>query len=97
MMPSSAAISSVRSTSLFLNCSRSLKVLVGGRYWNTYALGRPVQYVDMPTVRSIVRDAGSKEYKFSSIVLGIVNSTPFQKRTKMTQELEQPAVRTAER
>ena len=32
-----------------------------------------------------------------AIVLGIVNSTPFQKRTKVTQEIENPAVRTAER
>jgi hypothetical protein len=44
----------------------------------TYALGRSVQYYDMPTVRKIVRDAGKDNYRFSSIVLGIVKSVPFQ-------------------
>jgi hypothetical protein len=48
----------------------------------TYALGRPVQYDNMPTVRSIVRGAASNDYRFSSIVLGIVESAPFQMRMK---------------
>ena len=63
----------------------------------TYALGRGLAYYDMPTVRAIVRDTAPDNYRFSSIVLGIVNSTPFQKRTKVTQEIENPAVRTAAR
>ena len=46
----------------------------------TYALGRGLEYYDMPAVRTIVRDAGSKDYRFSSLVLGIVRSTPFQMR-----------------
>ena len=48
----------------------------------TYALGRGLGYYDMPAVRAIVRDAARSDYRFSSIVLGIVNSTPFQKRIK---------------
>lgn len=44
----------------------------------TYALGRGLEYYDMPAVRRIVRDARSKDYRFSSIVLGIARSTPFQ-------------------
>jgi len=44
----------------------------------TFALGRPVQYFDMPTVRAIVRDAGKQDYRLSAIVLGIVNSPAFQ-------------------
>ena len=44
----------------------------------TYALGRGLEYYDMPAVRKIVRDGRSKDYRFSSIVLGIVRSTPFQ-------------------
>ncbi len=44
----------------------------------TYALGRGVEYYDMPAVRKIVRDAQSKDFRFSSIVLGIVRSAPFQ-------------------
>ncbi len=48
----------------------------------TYALGRGLDYNDQPAVRSIVRNASTNEYKFSSIVLGIVNSVPFQKKQK---------------
>ncbi len=46
----------------------------------TYGLGRGLEYYDMPTVRGIARGAASTDYKFSSIVLGIVKSTPFQMR-----------------
>ena len=44
----------------------------------TYALGRPVEYFDMPAVRGIVRDAARNGYRFSSLVTAIVKSTPFQ-------------------
>jgi len=46
----------------------------------TYALGRRAEYYDMPAVRKITRDAAKENYKFSSLVLGIVKSDPFQKR-----------------
>ena len=46
----------------------------------TYALGRGVDYYDMPAVRKIVRDAAAHDYRFSTLVLGIVQSTPFQMR-----------------
>jgi len=46
----------------------------------TYGLGRGLEYYDMPTVRRIAMDASRSDYKFSSIVLGIVNSTPFKMR-----------------
>jgi hypothetical protein len=49
-----------------------------------YGLGRGVQYYDMPSVRSIVRDAARNDYRLSSIVLGIVKSTPFQMKVKGT-------------
>jgi hypothetical protein len=48
----------------------------------TYALGRPVQYYDMPAVRSIVRRAARNDYRFSSLVLGVVESAPFQMKMK---------------
>jgi hypothetical protein len=54
----------------------------------TYALGRGVDYRDMPAVRTIVRDAARDEYKFSSIVLGVVCSTPFQMRKAPEKESE---------
>lgn len=47
----------------------------------TYGLGRGLDYYDKPVVRSIVRDAARDNYRFSSIVMGIVRSTPFQMRT----------------
>jgi hypothetical protein len=44
----------------------------------SYGLGRGLEYYDMPTVRAIVRDAAKDDYRFVSIVLGIVNSPAFQ-------------------
>ncbi len=46
----------------------------------TFALGRGVEYYDGPAVRKIVRDSAKDGYRFSSIILGIVKSTPFQLR-----------------
>ncbi len=48
----------------------------------TYALGRPVHYDDMPTVRAIVRRGAQNDYHFSSLVLGVVESAPFQMKMK---------------
>ena len=45
-----------------------------------YALGRGLDAHDMPAVRAIIRDAAGRDYRFSSIVLGIVRSTPFTMR-----------------
>jgi hypothetical protein len=44
----------------------------------SYALGRRVEYYDMPTIRDIDRDAAANGNKLSAFVLGIVESTPFQ-------------------
>jgi len=46
----------------------------------TYALGRNLESYDMPAVRAIVRRAAENDYRFSSVVLGIVRSTPFKMR-----------------
>ena len=48
----------------------------------TYALGRAVEYHDMPTVRSIMRNAETNEHSFTSLVLGIVQSPQFTQRVK---------------
>jgi mono/diheme cytochrome c family protein len=48
----------------------------------TYALGRGLEHYDMPAVRGIVSAAGRDSYRFSSLVLGIVRSVPFQMRVK---------------
>jgi hypothetical protein len=59
----------------------------------TYALGRGVQYFDMPGIRKIVKDAGRDNYKFSSIVMGIVAAPAFQssKIEPGTGQLSAPA------
>ncbi len=44
----------------------------------TYALGRGLTPHDMPVVRGIVREAASEDYRFSALVLGVANSTPFR-------------------
>jgi len=49
----------------------------------TYALGRGVEPADMPVVRRVVKKAGQNDYHFMSIIMGIVESAPFQMRTKL--------------
>jgi mono/diheme cytochrome c family protein len=56
----------------------------------TFSLGRGVAASDMPSVRSIIRDAAGRDYRFSNIVLGIVRSTPFTMRIKAAPEREAP-------
>jgi mono/diheme cytochrome c family protein len=64
----------------------------------TYALGRGVEPSDMPVVRSIVKKAAANNYRFESIVQSIVESAPFQMRTRLesaeptrvAQSLERP-------
>jgi hypothetical protein len=51
----------------------------------TYALGRGLDYYDAPAVRAIAQDARGKDYRFSSLVLGVVNSRPFQMRMASAQ------------
>ena len=46
----------------------------------TYAIGRGVEYYDAPAIRSIVRDAAARDYRWSSLISGIVTSPPFQMR-----------------
>jgi hypothetical protein len=46
----------------------------------TYSMGRTLEYYDMPTVRTVVRDARTKDYKFSAIVQALVNSEQFKVR-----------------
>jgi hypothetical protein len=60
----------------------------------TYALGRGVEAHDMPMVRTIVRESEASNYRFSSLVTSIVESTPFQMSMKpATQAPAQQAAR----
>jgi hypothetical protein len=45
-----------------------------------YALGRQLEHTDAASVRKIVAQARGHDYRFSCLVLGVVNSTPFQMR-----------------
>ena len=54
----------------------------------TYALGRRVEYHDQPVIRRIVREAAEQDYRWSAIVLGIVQSEPF----RMSREDDVPLV-----
>jgi hypothetical protein len=46
----------------------------------SYALGRGIEFYDLPAVRRIERDAAPADYRWSSLILGVVNSVPFQMR-----------------
>ena len=54
----------------------------------TYALGRTVEYYDMPAVRQIVRQAARDDYRFSSLVWAIVESDAFQLRTMFDDDID---------
>jgi mono/diheme cytochrome c family protein len=60
----------------------------------TYALGRGVEPSDMPVVRSIVKKNGPTNYRLESIVQSIVESAPFQMRTRL--ESAEPTTRVAQ-
>jgi hypothetical protein len=60
----------------------------------TYALGRGLTATDMPAVRTVVRDSARGQYRFSSVILEIVRSVPFQMRTK-SPATESGAISTA--
>ena len=51
---------------------------------STRSVGRVAHASDMPAVRAITREAARNDYRFSSLVLAIVKSDPFQMRTKAT-------------
>ena len=59
----------------------------------TYALGRGVQYYDMPAVRKIVHDAGAHDFRFSSLVLGTVESVPFEMKIKTAAAVDRSSSR----
>ena len=65
----------------------------------TYALGRGVEYYDMPVVRSIVRDADKDGDRFDTLIVDVVKSAPFQMNSKpgqpVTRRAPPPAATTA--
>jgi hypothetical protein len=64
----------------------------------TYALGRGLDYRDAPAVRKLVRDAAREDLRWSSLILGIVTSAPFQQRiVREVEPQQQPAATTVAR
>jgi hypothetical protein len=49
----------------------------------TFALGRGVEYYDAPAIRRVVQDAQAADFRFSSVILGIVKSSPFTMRRSL--------------
>lgn len=60
-----------------------------------YALGRGVEYEDMPLVRQLARDAGRNGDRFTGLILGVVKSRPFQMNTRGQESSAAPAVAAA--
>jgi len=52
-----------------------------------FALGRRIEYPDMPTIRRIVREAAAEDYRFSALVKGIVSSDQFRLKYEQGPEL----------
>jgi hypothetical protein len=63
----------------------------------SFALGRTIEYYDMPTVREIVRKSAADNYRFSGLVMNIVESPAFQMKSVPPLKPTQPANRTAAR
>jgi hypothetical protein len=63
----------------------------------TYALGRGVEFYDMPAIRAIIRDAAATDFRWTSLILGVVKSVPFQMNRLGESEapLSQPQVAAA--
>src|SRR4030095_2723198 len=62
----------------------------------TYALGRGLEYYDAPVVRRLVSDLKAHDYRWSALILSIVNSQPFQMRTALGLNATTPANKSAQ-
>jgi hypothetical protein len=60
-----------------------------------YAIGRGLEYYDQPAIRKIARDAAAGDYRWSSVILGVVNSTPFIGAPAHSTERTEPRVQAA--
>jgi hypothetical protein len=58
----------------------------------SYAIGRGLEYYDLTAVRRIVRESAADDYRWSSLILGVVRSVPFQMRRSRGEETVSPAV-----
>jgi len=80
-LPDGSKFADVRGLEAALLRRPELFVATFAEKLQTYALGRGVEYYDAPATRAIVRDSRAQNFRISSIILGVVNSQPFQMRT----------------
>jgi mono/diheme cytochrome c family protein len=73
----------------FLNHPEQFVSTMSGKLL-TYSLGRGLEYYDAPALRKILRDAAPHNYSWSSLILGVVNSVPFQMRTSASATKPKP-------
>src|SRR5947207_2153146 len=62
-----------------------------------FAVGRGIEYTDLPAIRKIARDAAPGDYRWSSIILGIINSPPFSMATATGGESARTGAQTGEK
>ena len=79
-------------TQMLLRSTREDFVRTATEKLLTYALGRGIEHYDNPAVRAISRDAARDNYRISSWILAIVNSTPFQMRAASAEASASQAV-----
>jgi hypothetical protein len=58
-----------------------------------YAVGRGIEYYDQPAIRKIAREAAAGNYRWSSVILGVVTSTPFSGAAGQSTERPEPETR----
>jgi hypothetical protein len=93
VLANGARIDGVASLRDFLMQNSEQFVRVMAEKLLTYALGRGVEVQDMPLVRGIARGAADGDYRFSTLVLGVVKSAPFQNSIKSAEVVQQTASR----
>ncbi len=88
VLPGGAQFSGVMGLRTLLSNRQEQFVTTVAEKLLAYALGRGLEYYDMPTLRAIVREAAPGNYRWSSLILGIVKSAPFQMRRAHSEDLE---------
>jgi hypothetical protein len=77
-MPDGSQFAGVEGLRAYLADNKEDFVRTLGGKLLAYAMGRGIEYSDQPAIRKIARDAKSQDYRWSSVILGVVNSAPFR-------------------
>jgi hypothetical protein len=96
-LPGGAQFSGLAGLRIILSDRREQFVRTVAEKLLAYALGRGLEYYDMPALRAVVREAAPKDYRWSSLILGIVKSPPFQMRRSRSEDSDVVPARIASR